>query len=95
MKHKPKPYPVLQGGFKSKGLVYDCALLLRELDIENFTHRESNYYEKRDKTYTLYRVTVNGKRRITKYLQIIGFSNPYKLLKYEQHFKRENGPGGI
>jgi hypothetical protein len=95
IKYKPRPYPVLQGAFKSQKLVENCSHLLKELGIENCTLREESYYEKRNKTYVLFRVNINGKPRIRKYLQLIGFSNPYKLLKYAEHFKIESGPGGI
>lgn len=84
IKYKPNAYPVIQGGFKSKSLTEECSIIFKELGIENYVRKEEQYYQKRNKTYITHRIYINGFKRIKKYMDLIGFSNPNKSAKFLQ-----------
>ena len=90
VKFKPNVYPVIHGDSKSKKLIEQCSEMLKELDIENYWRKEEQYYEKRGKTYVIYRVYVNGFSRVKKFMEKVGFQNRNKVKKYENTLKRRN-----
>jgi hypothetical protein len=93
IKHKPNPYPVIQGGFSSYSLVKDCSLIFDELGIKVNVQKEKVYHKRTKKYYQSNRLYINGHKRIIKFSDVIGFNNLKKAVKLEKIIK--NGPGGI
>ena len=91
-----KPYPVIQGVSKSKGLIDDISGILHEFDIKNCTVFDKNRSNKGRKSYPVYRIYINGSNRIKTFLSKIGFSNPrhprtfYNYL--ERRVRRDSNP---
>ncbi len=90
VKFKPNVYPVIHGDSKSKRLIEQCSEMLKGLGIENYWRKEEQYYEKRKKTYVIYRVYVNGFSRVEQFMEKVGFQNRNKVKKYENALKRRN-----
>ncbi len=90
IKHKPNAYPIVQGGFKSQILTEECSKIFQELGIDNYFRKEAQHYRKRDITYTTHRIYINGYKRVKKYMEVIGFNNRNKKLKYEEALRNRN-----
>ena len=90
-----KKYPVINGTSKSRLLIKQCSEILDELGINNCIHHETNYYEKRNRTYTCHRVYINGHLRVRRFLEIVGFSNVLKTQKYREFLEKNGGSGKI
>ena len=80
-------YPVVQGAAKSEELMKGICIILDELEINHCTIREKKYYKKRDVTYEISVVFVNGRKNINDWFARIGFSNPRHLKKYKEYLK--------
>lgn len=61
--------------------------MLTALGIDNNFNTENSYYKKRDCIYTTHRIYINGRRRVKTFLDIIGFRNPNKTIKYYEIIK--------
>lgn len=85
LKHKPNAYPVIHGTSKSKKLISQCSEILNDLGIQNNTLTEPVYDQKRDATYIHQRVYVNGRKRVSKFMNLIQFSNKLKHEKYAKY----------
>ncbi len=64
-------------------MIQNVTKLLKELGIDSYCYKTIKHDKKRDKTYTGYRIEINGWMRVKKYLDEIGFSNENKTKKYE------------
>jgi len=84
VKYKPNAYPVIQGSSKSKQLILDCSKILIDLGIENNTLAERPYHKRTEKYYPCSRIYINGRKRTSKYLNLIGFSNKMKLKRINE-----------
>ncbi|MBT4605040.1 hypothetical protein HOC01_05345 [archaeon] len=90
IKYKPNSYPVIQGGFKSKTLTEESSKILKELSIKNYVRKEAQYYKKRDITYTIHKIYINGFKRVGEFMEVIGFNNENKSSKYTQALEQRN-----
>jgi len=83
--NKPDPYPRIRGASISSELIKGASKLLQDLGIENYVYLEDNYYRKRNITYHTFKIDINGKIRVKKFLSIVGFSNKAKLERYKKY----------
>lgn len=84
-KHKKvKYYPTIKFDTFSKNLYKDVKQILIELGF-TFTSAKGGYFDERTKKYyTTYWIDLNGKKRLEKWMDLIGFSNPYFLKRYQE-----------
>jgi hypothetical protein len=76
------PYPSLQGDFSSKNLIIDLQKLFIKLNIQNSILLDIKRYDKRSsKTYISHTISIHGFKRVTKWLEIIGYNNKKKFKK--------------
>jgi intein/homing endonuclease len=83
IKSKPNKYPVVQFASKSQLLIDQVSLLLLELGVESCKYKESHFDKRTNKTYTIYHTHINGRKRVSAFMQNVGFSNINKTKKYE------------
>lgn len=79
-----KLYPVVQGCSKSEILIEDVSSILEELNIKHATYLDKSYYLKRDKSYVVTRIYINGFTNVSKWFNLIGFSNPRHTQKWKE-----------
>jgi len=89
VKYKPNPYPVVQAASKSSQLIKEVAEVLAELEIPSCTFKETSFYKKRNKTYITHEIFINGRKRVKKFMNKIGFSNKNKIEKYRIFIENE------
>lgn len=70
-----KLYPVVQGCSKSEILIKDVGSILEELNIKHSVYLDKSYYRKRDKSYIVTRIYINGFTNVSNWFSLIGFSN--------------------
>ena len=73
--------PVINLPMKSEIFIFQLVELLNELGIDVVHYWEKYYYPKRDKLYSRRRLYINGKKKLAKFLDLIGFRNPKHLTK--------------
>jgi len=84
----PKGYPRVIGASKSKILIEQVSEILTELGIQNCFYREEAFDRKRDVTYIRSRLYINGVKRVKKFIDIVGFSNPNKTKKFLELYEK-------
>lgn len=89
VKYKPNSYPVVQAASKSSKLIQEIAQILSELNILCCKFKDDKYYEKRNIRYITHCININGRKRVEKYMNKIGFSNKNKIEKYRGFMKNE------
>jgi len=89
-RYKPNLYPVIHGTSKSQLLIEQCSVIFQEFGIENHCCRETRYHKKWKQAHTTHRVYINGFKRVGKYMELVGFSNKNKALKYEEIIQNRN-----
>ncbi len=77
-----KLYPVVQGASKSAQLIKDVSSILEELNIKYSSYLDKSYYCKRDKSYIVTRIYINGSTNVSNWFNLIGFSNPRHTQKW-------------
>lgn len=108
--YKNNCYPVIRCKFKSKNLIEDLKLILKELDF-NYSYCFEKNYDKRINKYDYgHSIYISGKKNLEKWIKEIGFSNLKHLTKYQiwkrsgfvqpytninQRMEILNGPEGI
>jgi len=89
VKYKPNSYPVVQAASKSSQLINEIAEVLAQVNIPSCTFKDDKYYGKRNKRYITHCINVNGRKRVEKYMNSIGFSNKNKIEKYRKFIENE------
>lgn len=80
MKHGNNYYPVISASFASSRLVKDLKEMLQEIGFEAvITKRISRRWNKKREDY---RIDINGKTNLERWIKLIGFSNPKHYTKY-------------
>lgn len=90
-RHKSRPYyPVINFSSKSKSLIEDIKALLFDFSIP-YTVCFLNRLDKRNgKRYSIFQIDINGKKRIMRWMQCIGFRNKRHLIKYEKWVRADS-----
>ena len=79
-----KLYPVVQGVSKSENLIKGVSSILKQLNINHFMCLDKSYYAKRNKTYVVTRLYINGFRNVGNWFDLIGFSNPRHTQRWKE-----------
>lgn len=79
-----KLYPVVQGASKSAQLIKDVSSILEELNIKHSAYLDKSYYLKRDKSYVVTRIYINGFTNVSNWFNLIGFSNPRHTQRWNE-----------
>ena len=87
-KKEGKPYPFIQGVSKSKILINQVSLILKEWGINHTTFLDKYFYEKRNISYEVKRININGVNNIKGWFNKIGFSNTRHRKTWEEFLKK-------
>lgn len=86
-------YPILRGNFASSNLVKDLSKMLNFLGIK---HRVQFYKPRPDKrfkkSWLSNIIVISGHKEISKYIKIIGFSNPKNIKKIKKWARGDLNP---
>lgn len=93
VKHKPNIYPLVCGSSISKILIEQCSGIFTKFGIPNYYRKEQQHDKKRNKTYTIYKIYINGFSRVKLFMDKIGFQNKNKMKKYETALRLRNIEG--
>ena len=84
-KYKSNPYyPVITFSSKSKNLIEDIQILLSEFSILYTVCLHKRIDNRNGRKYSIYQIDINGKERVNKWINHIGFNNKRHIIKYER-----------
>ena len=75
-----KVYPTLEGSSKSKKLIDSISLIFKRFGIKHYSCKEQVFDKRNGKTYTRYKIIINGFKRISFCLDLIEPKNPNSLI---------------